>query len=387
MNEKNKYDIDEFAQALLDSKTEQKINQLDSIDIETPEPEEVQRKIAENELSSALDFLRKERGEIIEEPKHVEEVVETVVETEESKDDEEEIKEEIPTPQPKVERKPKPKKTKTLKKPKIKNYTKFKMTGFLVVLLLLSLLLCGYAYKTIVYDPAHNVSPKQQKYYDKFVSYADEWDMLSDAEKNELLSLQKTYASLNDTQKTQLNAYYKEQTGKTYTTIIKQLKETKQNKDDEKNVVYIEINNFLTNWKTYDDATKAMVVNYKASFKELSPYLQEQLNELSEEKTNKSFLSLVSKYEKSIEAEQKALALQSAGLTSDQAKELLIQTQDELKLYQEYGEELKQQAKNPEQYGTDTESVNLAIQANNQTIAELQSQVDYYKELLSIDTD
>lgn len=68
----------------------------------------------------------------------------------------------------------------------------------LCVILVGLVALGGYAYKVLVYDPQNIVSETQQKTYDKLVSYADEYgdNMMSDAEKLELLDLDKDYQKL-----------------------------------------------------------------------------------------------------------------------------------------------------------------------------------------------
>ena len=63
-NKVQKEEIDDFAKALLDKKTDMAIyaKQSDAID-KTTEKNEDERKAAEQTLSSALDMLRKERGQ------------------------------------------------------------------------------------------------------------------------------------------------------------------------------------------------------------------------------------------------------------------------------------------------------------------------------------
>ena len=63
-NKVQKEEIDDFAKALLDKKTDMAIyaNRSDTID-QTKEKNEDERKAAEQTLSSALDMLRKERGQ------------------------------------------------------------------------------------------------------------------------------------------------------------------------------------------------------------------------------------------------------------------------------------------------------------------------------------
>ncbi len=381
MSNKNENHIDDLAKALLDQKTDAKLHHLENIEITTPKPEDVKRRIEENEIPSALERLRKERGQN-EQPQ------ETNIQA--KKDDEEEIEEVVivkaeEVQEEQVEQKEEPQPKKKKKRRFLSNYNKFRLGIVLVVLLAIVLLLCGYTYKVMIYDPAHNVSEQQQEYYDKFVEYADEWDMLSDSEKNELLDLQKQYKKLNDTQKVNINAYFKEQTGKKLTTIFKELKQQKENEQDEKNTTYLEIKNFMDNWDTYDDTTKANIVYYKDAFNGLNSYLQGKINDIAQEKESKSFLSIISTYEKKAEEEQKEAALESAGLSSEEAQSLLDEAQSDLETYEAYKEELEEQLQSAQQSGTDTSSIQSEIDSNNATISELNTRIEYYSGLLSTD--
>lgn len=402
------YEIDDFAQALLDKKTETVIHADDPVD----EGPKTDREDAEQKLSSALDRLRKERGQKsieqeerdysirFHDPMEMDEfdtasfrmddemtqqaVVETALhgvqpkraekeektETNESTAEQAEPKPNKKQPfwkrrktrskpaKPKADKEGKPGSQKIQKnqearpksavqeffeseepadpteaeptkeennagtepaaekstrrfalhrkqKPPKSPRQKMKWIVILTVFLAGALLLCAYSYKVIVYDPAHLVTEQQQKCYDQFVSYADEWDMLSDTEKNELISspMQKKYKKLNEQQKTDINAYFKEQTGKTLTARIKELKQKKTNKSLEKDENYQTIIAYLNDWDTYDDSTKSLVVQYKDMYKQLNSYLQDKVNDLSKKKTDKSFLTLIQEYETTDEEE------------------------------------------------------------------------------------
>lgn len=52
-------------------------------------------------------------------------------------------------------------------------------------------LMGAYAYKIYIYDPQNVATEAQLASYDKLVAYADEWDMMSDAENRKSWILRK----------------------------------------------------------------------------------------------------------------------------------------------------------------------------------------------------
>ena len=227
---KNDKNIDAYSKALLDKKTE--YNDELKKPKEVHQMSEAERRQAEKTMSSALDMLRKERGQktIAEEEQFYQEHKEALkdmdddfttssIEKEQSNealdlvhamlqdmsndgdDEEEEVvvkKEKKPKEKKeKKEQKPKEKKSKNKKVKEKKPMNKVTKIVLCVILLGLAAL-GGYAYKVLVYDPQNIVSQAQQKTYDKLVSYAYEYgdNMMSDAEKLELLDLNKDYKKL-----------------------------------------------------------------------------------------------------------------------------------------------------------------------------------------------
>lgn len=431
-------EIDDFARALLEKKTEVKLYK----DVEVEEKEESDtpehREEIEKEMSSALDRLRQERGqktiaqeereykmalekkpsvdetlqEIIEEDfttktilmgqkhpksrlkkrqaKKVEKKVEqkVIVEKEQKpkkkmfqrkkKIVKEPIEEEI-QPTKKLKKAKKPKKEKKPVDPK----RKLKWIGALIVLLCGVLLLCGYSYKVIYYDPAHAVTKKQEKLYDKFIPYADEWDMLSDTEKNELLGMEDDYDKLTDQQKLDINAYFKEQTGKKLSTIFKNLKDDIKNQETESDETYLTLVNFMNEWDSYEDYQKESIVNYKDAYKSLSDYLQKKVNDVSKEKTGKSFLTIIYEYEKAAEEEAKKQEEEQKSETDEQLSELqtaLEDTQAQLEAYQTYGQELQKELIAARDDESEVSRIQSLITTNDQTIESYQTQVEEYQQ-------
>lgn len=247
INDKN--EIDEFAQKLLNRKTEMALWPDEPV-MEKTEPvmSPEERKAAEESLSSALDELRKQRGQVpIEQEEedfawdHIEfkdrfeggdnfttqslflhEQPDRIISNtgryeNTSKANKEDYMEDVENV-----RHPKTKSfmsnagsavsktfssmTSTNDHPHKKKKKKRKLRKQAIVLIcsiigIVLLLFAGYYYKTAIYDPAHRVTAEQQAAYDKLLAYAEEYTMSSDAEKLELIKMESDYDSLSAKQK------------------------------------------------------------------------------------------------------------------------------------------------------------------------------------------
>ena len=298
--------IDAYSKALLDKKTEY------NDELKKPKEETVmsdaERKQAEKTLSSALDMLRRERGQktIAEEERFYEEhkndlkdmeedfttsslekeqsnealnlvhaMLQDMSNDEEDDDEELELATEDKKEKPKKPKKEKKVKEKVEKKPKPKKTKKPMKTVTKIVLGVIFagvVALGGYSYKVLVYNPQNIVSESQQKIYDKLVSYADEYgdNMMSDAEKLELLDLDVDYKKLLDKQKVSINAYFKEQTGKTYKELLKKMKHLQETKEEVKLPGYQQIMDLLNNWDTKSDSEKMTAADMQSTYSSLS---------------------------------------------------------------------------------------------------------------------
>ena len=313
---KNDKNIDAYSKALLDKKTE--YNEELKKPKEVHQMTEDERRLAEKTMSSALDMLRKERGQktiaeeerLYEENKvdsqHMEDDFTTSsIENEQSSDaldlvhtmlqdmsndDDELLPSQVKKLKENKENKEKPKKEKPKKeeKPKDKKSKKkkpmSKITKIILGFILLGVAALGvYSYKVLVYDPQNIVSPSQQKTYDKLVSYADEYgdNMMSDAEKLELIDLNSGYKKLLDKQKISINEYFKEQTGKSYKSLLKEVKELQQTKEEVKLPAYQQIVDLLNGWDAKSDEEKMAVADMQSVYSSLSKSLKKEVDSLS----------------------------------------------------------------------------------------------------------
>lgn len=235
------------------------------------------------------------------------------------------------------------------------------MISILACACVLALLLTGYAYYSFVYKPEHTITAKMQETYNTLRDYADEWDMSSDTEKIELLKYKNKYNQLLDSQKEEINSYFKEQTGKTLTKLFSDLKaQNEQSKTDSLN----RLKEYLNQWDAYTDTQKEMILNYVDVYQSLSSSDQKTIDELCEDVAGSNFNALV-------ETEKT-----SANSYQDEIDAL----KNQLSNYQAYAEELETYQQDPEYYGFTSESLKSSIQANNETIQSLKSKISEYQE-------
>ena len=419
---KNDKNIDAYSKALLDKKTE--YNDELKKPKEVHQMSEAERRQAEKTMSSALDMLRKERGQktIAEEEQFYQEhkddlkdmdddfttssiekeqsnealdLVHAMLQDMSNEDDEDEEvviqKEKKPKEKKeKKEHKPKEKKSKN-KQVKEKKPMK-KVTNIVLCVILLGLAaLGGYAYKVLVYNPQNIVSETQQKTYDKLVSYADEYgdNMMSDAEKLELLDLDKDYQKLLDKQKTSINEYFKEQTGKTYKALLKDIKQLHQDKEEVKLPAYQQIVDLLNGWESKSDEEKMAVADMQSTYSSLSKNLKDEVDTLSKSKTGKDFIDLCKEQgELKAAAEEKARQEEEAKKAENEKKVKEYQTslnslQQDYNTYAQYAQSLESDLAYAQQNGEDTADIQSQIDTNNQMLSSLQQQITYYQQQIS----
>ena len=420
---KNDKNIDAYSKALLDKKTE--YNEELKKPKEVHQMTEAERILAEKTMSSALDMLRKERGQktIAEEERLYEEnkvdsqhmeddfttssieneqssdaldLVHTMLQDMSNDDDEllpsqvKKLKEKQEKKE-KKEKKEKPKKEEGPKEKKLKKKKPMsKVTKIILGCILLGVAALGvYSYKVLVYDPQNIVSPAQQKTYDKLVSYADEYgdNMMSDAEKLELIDLNSGYKKLLDKQKTSINAYFKEQTGKSYTALLKEVKELQKTKEDVKLPAYQQIVGLLNGWDAKSDEEKMAVADMQSVYSSLSKSLKKEVDSLSKSKTGKDFIDLCKE-----QAELKTAAQEKAQQEEEQKKSenaskiqeyqaSLNSLQQDYDTYAQYAQSLESELADASD--EDRSQIQSQIDTNNQMLYSLQQQIAYYQQQIA----
>ena len=422
---KNDKNIDAYSKALLDKKTE--YNEELKKPKEVHQMTEAERRLAEKTMSSALDMLRKERGQktIAEEERLYEEnkadlqhmdddfttssieneqsndaldLVHTMLQDMSNDDDEllpSQVKK-LKETKEKKEKKEKPKKEKSEKeeKPKEKKSKKkkpmSKVTKIILGCILLGVAALGvYSYKVLVYDPQNIVSPAQQKTYDKLVSYADEYgdNMMSDAEKLELIDLNSGYKKLLDKQKTSINAYFKEQTGKSYTALLKEVKELQKTKEEVKLPAYQQIVDLLNGWDAKSDEEKMAVADMQSVYSSLSKSLKKEVDSLSKSKTGKDFIDLCKEQAELNTAAQEKAQQEEEQKKSENASKIpeyqasLNSLQQDYDTYAQYAQSLESELADASD--EDRSQIQSQIDTNNQMLYSLQQQIAYYQQQIA----
>lgn len=228
----------------------------------------------------------------------------------------------------------------------------------LIAIVLGLLLLVGYGYRELIWVPQNIPSAQQEKAYDKLIAYADEYTMMSTSEKYELLDMEEDYNILLTKQKNQINSYFEEQVDMTYTELLKQLKQSKQTEEDLANPDYQTLASALSNWASKTDAEKYMVIDLYETYENSSKSIKKKIDNLAKTETGKDYVDLVETLKKqrdssahSQETEEKIAQLQAEIAT----------LQAELDSFIQYGEAL-----------TDESLINT----NNETIASYQAQIE-----------
>ena len=228
----------------------------------------------------------------------------------------------------------------------------------LIAIVLGLLLLVGYGYRELIWVPQNIPSAQQEKAYDKLIAYADEYTMMSTSEKYELLDMEEDYNILLTKQKNQINSYFEEQVDMTYTELLKQLKQSKQTEEDLANPDYQTLASALSNWASKTDAEKYMVIDLYETYENSSKSIKKKIDNLAKTETGKDYVDLVETLKKqrdssahSQETEEKIAQLQAEIAT----------LQAELDSFIQYGETL-----------TDESLINT----NNETIASYQAQIE-----------
>lgn len=234
-----------------------------------------------------------------------------------------------------------------------------------ILVVITSAMLAGYAYKVVYWDPRNTVTESQEVSYGKLVAYADEYDMMSDTEKLELLDLESDYNSLLEKQKTAINSYFKEQTGKDFTALLQELKTLDQNNSDN-NADYQALHTFFSGWDSYTDAQKESMVNYKDQYDALNQTLKNKIDALILQTTGSSFNSLYSQY-----TMQKPDHSEEIAQLQSQIDDLQSQVDD----LNAYNTSLQEEMDSAVSQGLDASEYQSYIDQNNSTIEALKSQI------------
>lgn len=289
-------DIDEYTQKLLDRRAELTLFPDDDEDFTSSSLEgsltDFQRRNAEQSMLNALDQLRKERGQvsIAEEERNFEQNGEKR-EGHQNEGKEEYYKGIAPNRYENSNRldhflvtEPRPQTKKEL----------WKRPIFWVIFcgcIMLATLFGAFAWKVTVYDPQHATDVDQAYAYRKLVNYADEFPMMSDRQKKEIVNLEADFNSLPLAKKDEINTYFSnpKHTGKTFTALLEEYKKTIEVEQDSR---IQELLDLARNWQTIDGTKRNTVVDYYDVYQALEENQKETVNQAFKEGTGLTFVEV-----------------------------------------------------------------------------------------------
>ena len=289
-------DIDEYTQKLLDRRAELTLFPDDDEDFTSSSLEgsltDFQRRNAEQSMLNALDQLRKERGQvsIAEEERNFEQNGEKR-EGHQNEGKEEYYKGITPNRYENSNRldhflvtEPRPQTKKEL----------WKRPIFWVIFcgcIMIATLFGAFAWKVTVYDPQHATDVDQAYAYRKLVNYADEFPMMSDRQKKEIVNLEADFNSLPLAKKDEINTYFSnpKHTGKTFTALLEEYKKTIEVEQDSR---IQELLDLARNWQTIDGTKRNTVVDYYDVYQALEENQKETVNQAFKEGTGLTFVEV-----------------------------------------------------------------------------------------------
>lgn len=291
-------DIDEYTQKLLDRRAELTLFPDDDEDFTSSSLEgtltDFQRRNAEQSMLNALDQLRKERGQvsIAEEERKFEQMGQTS----QGQQNPSEYKEEYyggiaPNRYENSNRldhflvsESRPQTKKEL----------WKRPIFWVIFcgcIMIATLFGAFAWKVTVYDPQHATDVDQAYAYRKLVNYADEYPMMSERQRKEIVNLEADFNSLPLAKKDEMNEYFAnpKHTGKTFTALLEEYKKTIEVEQDSR---IQELLDLARNWQTIDGTKRNTVVDYYDVYQALDDAQKETVNQAFKEGTGLTFVEV-----------------------------------------------------------------------------------------------
>ena len=192
---------------------------------------------------------------------------------------------------------------------------------------------------------------------------------------------------LLEKQKTSINAYFKEQTGKSYTALLREVKELQKTKEEVKLPAYQQIVDLLNGRDAKSDEEKMAVADMQSVYSSLSKSLKKEVDSLSKSKTGKDFIDLCKE-----QAELKTAAQEKAQQEEEQKKSenaskiqeyqaSLNSLQQDYDTYAQYAQSLESDLANASD--EDRSQIQSQIDTNNQMLYSLQQQIAYYQQQIA----
>lgn len=172
-----------------------------------------------------------------------------------------------------------------------KFYQKTKFWGITAALIALLGLGGAYAWKVGVYDPQHVSGVEQDFAYKNLVKYADEYPMMSETQRREIINLEDAYNSLTEEKKAEINTYFEDpnHTGKTFVALLEEYKKIIA---DEKNNSLQQMVDYAHSYSDLSEEDQLDITQKLEAYNSLEQDGKDQVNAILKESTGKDFMQL-----------------------------------------------------------------------------------------------
>ncbi len=190
-----------------------------------------------------------------------------------------------------------------------KFYQKTKFWGISAALIALLGLGGLYAWKVGIYDPQHVSEVEQDFAYKNLVKYADEYPMMSETQRREIIHLEEAYNSLTEEKKAEINAYFEDSnhTGKTFVVL---LDEYKKIIEEEKNNSLQQMVDYANSYADLSEEEQLDITQKLEAYNALSQEGKDQVNAILKDSMGKDFTQLYN------EARNKRNSIEGSTVTS-----------------------------------------------------------------------
>lgn len=164
-----------------------------------------------------------------------------------------------------------------------------------IVIAMLGVLFGAYVWKVMVYNPQHVSSASQTAAYDRLVSYADQYLMMSDAQKLNLVNLENDYNILPQAKKKEIDVYFEnpKHTGSTFPALLEQMKNKRQ---ENQNSTFNDLLSYAQSYNPADEAIASQILTRIDAFNSLDEESRAKVDDAMRQTSGKTFTETYNDY-------------------------------------------------------------------------------------------
>lgn len=164
-----------------------------------------------------------------------------------------------------------------------------------IVIAMLGVLFGAYVWKVMVYNPQHVSSASQTAAYDRLVSYADQYLMMSDAQKLNLVNLENDYNILPQAKKKEIDVYFEnpKHTGSTFPALLEQMKNKRQ---ENQNSTFNDLLSYAQSYNPADEAIASQILTRIDAFNALDEESRAKVDDAMRQTSGKTFTETYNDY-------------------------------------------------------------------------------------------